>query len=245
MPCQFARQFGYDQLYVGNPNPSLCFSGNLFEDARSWYYSIAEGTGAVFILPHKMPNSYASFGFCSLYFMVNKVPGFEINTSCIKGIKSTYKAKVGSKGCRMQGLTEYQETERKAEREARRETSRTRATLALDSGAGAAEEHPIQRTQHAVPKRPRVSASQGEPSQKKAKKGSEAKASAWMPKVIHLGAEEQEGEEEEEEEAIPTLHPRGLRSRCPAILAEGEPAANPLWLKGLICLQLLRSRRKG
>jgi len=27
MPSHFARQFGYDQLYVGNPNAGLCFSG--------------------------------------------------------------------------------------------------------------------------------------------------------------------------------------------------------------------------
>jgi len=34
-PCWFARQFDYDQLYIGNPNPSLCFSENLFEEARA------------------------------------------------------------------------------------------------------------------------------------------------------------------------------------------------------------------
>ena len=28
---RFARQFGYDQLYMGNPNTGLHFSGNLFE----------------------------------------------------------------------------------------------------------------------------------------------------------------------------------------------------------------------
>jgi len=55
------------------------------------------------------------------------VPKFGINTSCIKGIKSTYKAKVECKGCRMRGMNEYQEAERKAEREARRETNRNRA----------------------------------------------------------------------------------------------------------------------
>ena len=45
-----------------------------------------------------------------------------------------------------------------------------------------------------------------------------------MPEVIPPGAEEQEREkEEEEDEAVPTLHSRGLRSRGPAILAEGEP----------------------
>jgi len=35
MPSCFARQFGYDQLYVGNPNTGLRFSGNLFEGARA------------------------------------------------------------------------------------------------------------------------------------------------------------------------------------------------------------------
>ena len=63
VPCQFTQQFGYDQLYVGNPNPSLRFCGNLFEGARAWYYSVAGGTGAIFTLPHKTPNSYASFRF--------------------------------------------------------------------------------------------------------------------------------------------------------------------------------------
>jgi len=67
----------------------------------AWYYSIARGTGAIFTLPHKMLNSYASLSFCTWYFMANKVPGFGINTSYIKGIKSMYKAKVGSKGYRM------------------------------------------------------------------------------------------------------------------------------------------------
>jgi len=33
MLSRFARQFGYDQLYVGNLNTRLCFSGNLFEGA--------------------------------------------------------------------------------------------------------------------------------------------------------------------------------------------------------------------
>lgn len=29
MPCQFVRQFGYDQLLIGNPNPLLSYTGNL------------------------------------------------------------------------------------------------------------------------------------------------------------------------------------------------------------------------
>ena len=78
--------------------------------------------------------------------MANKVLGFGINTSCIKDIKSTYKAKVGSKGYRMRGMTEYQEAEKESEREARREASKIRATLVSESGVGATEEHPVWRT---------------------------------------------------------------------------------------------------
>jgi len=98
MPCRFSSQFGYDQLYVSNPNPNLRFRENLFEGARAWYYSIAGGTGAVFTLPHKTPNSYASLDFCAWYFMANKVPGFGIDTSGIMGIKFAYKAMEGVKG---------------------------------------------------------------------------------------------------------------------------------------------------
>jgi len=43
MPSRFARQFGYDQLYIGNPNAGLCFSKNLFEGVQAWYYSVARG----------------------------------------------------------------------------------------------------------------------------------------------------------------------------------------------------------
>ena len=35
MPSRFARQFGYDQLYVGNPNPALAQIGNLYEGDRA------------------------------------------------------------------------------------------------------------------------------------------------------------------------------------------------------------------
>ena len=42
LPSQFARQFGYDKLFVGNPNLGLIFSGNLYEGARAWYFNMAE-----------------------------------------------------------------------------------------------------------------------------------------------------------------------------------------------------------
>ena len=63
-------------------------------------------------------------------------------------------------------------------------------------------------------KRPRGSTSQGEPSPKKVRRGSEAETltqSTQMPEVVPLGDKKQE--EEEEEEAVPTLRSRGLRSR--------------------------------
>ena len=63
MSCQFAWQFGYAQLYIGNPNTNFSFCGNLFEGTRAWYYSVAGGTGAIFTLPHKTPNSYVSLIF--------------------------------------------------------------------------------------------------------------------------------------------------------------------------------------
>jgi len=50
--------------------------------------------------------------------------------------------------------------------------------------------------------------------------------------VIPSGTEEQE---EEEEEAVPTLHPRGLCNRGPAVLIEVEPAGQSVVDEGAIC----------
>jgi len=97
MSSHFARQFDYDQLYVGNPNTGLRFSDNLFEGARAWYYSMAGGTRATFSLPHRTSNCYTSLNFCTWYFISSRVPNFGMNTSCIKSIKASYKVKSGSK----------------------------------------------------------------------------------------------------------------------------------------------------
>ena len=58
--------------------------------------------------------------------------------------------------------------------------------MELESGVGAAEERPVWRTRHAVPKRSRAFASHGEPNLKKVKKRSKAEASARMPEIILL-----------------------------------------------------------
>src|SRR3954469_5728299 len=62
-PSRFARQFGYDQLYVGNPNLDLAAQGTLLEGARAWFYSIAGGTGVTFSLPSSQPKLLCSLNF--------------------------------------------------------------------------------------------------------------------------------------------------------------------------------------
>ena len=91
------------------------------------------------------------------------------------------------------------------------------------------KEQSAKKSRRAVAKCSRGSASQGEPRPKKAKKRSEAKVS--MPEVVPAGAEKPEEEEEEEEREVLTLRSRGLRSRGPTILVEGEPVGELSWLK--------------
>jgi len=117
MPSHFARQFGYDQLYVGNPNAGLCFNENLFEGARAWYYSVAGGTKTISSLPHKMPNCHTSLDFCTWYSLASRMPDFGINTSCIKSIKASYKDRLESNK-RMRGMDGYQAAERETGGEA-------------------------------------------------------------------------------------------------------------------------------
>jgi len=79
-----------------------------------------------------------------------------------------------------------------------------------------------------VAKRSCDSASKGEPNSKKARRESEAEA--LMPEVVPPGVKEQ-GEEEEEEEEVPVLRSRGLHSRGPVILEQGELAGEPVMAK--------------
>jgi len=96
MPSRFARQFGYDQLYVGNPKAQLAFSENLFEGARAWYYSVAGATNALFRLPEKMPNCHTSLSFCTWYSQASKMPSYSLAHSCVKSINASYEKKSAS-----------------------------------------------------------------------------------------------------------------------------------------------------
>ncbi|ONK80915.1 uncharacterized protein A4U43_C01F23170 [Asparagus officinalis] len=57
LPCRFAHQFGYDQIYVRNPNQQLRTRGGLVDGARAWLWNITGCTSAKFNLPgveHKL-----------------------------------------------------------------------------------------------------------------------------------------------------------------------------------------------
>src|SRR4051812_31355802 len=81
LPCRFARQFGYDQFLVGNPRSGLSCTGSLPQAARCWYYSIAGGTRARFILSHEGHTVCMSLGFCRWYSGANQTPLFDLKTS--------------------------------------------------------------------------------------------------------------------------------------------------------------------
>ena len=114
---------------------------------------------------------------------------------------------------------------RSAKKEARGETG-------VEPRAAAPREQPARRRRQAVPKRPYGSTSTIEPGStstvelapKKTRKDLGAEAS--MSEVVTSGVAEQR-EEEEKEDEIPLVRPRGLRSRGPAILEEGDLADDP------------------
>src|SRR4051812_42179579 len=81
-PSRFTRQFGYDQLYVGNPNPGLNVRGTLLAGARVWFYSIIGGTEATFSLPSSQPRSLYSLNFCCWFWAATGIeapPSFLTN----------------------------------------------------------------------------------------------------------------------------------------------------------------------
>ena len=130
MPSRFARKFGFDQLYIENPNASLCFSENLFEGVRTWYYNSVGRIGAVFSLPHKTPNSYISLSFYMWYIIANTMLDFRINTFCIKAIKSVYNAQRGPIASQVRGMNEYLEAEKEGGKyEAAQESERGVETI--------------------------------------------------------------------------------------------------------------------
>ena len=114
MPSRFARQFGYDQLYVGNPNPALAQIGNLCEGARAWYFFSAGGTHAQFTLPHSSPGCSAVMDFRQWFAEASQIPEYDVYTSCINEIRELYRSRSGSASTRLPGMEEYLSCEQEA-----------------------------------------------------------------------------------------------------------------------------------
>ena len=91
---RFAHQFGYDQLYVGNPNTCLAFMGSLIDGARAWRYFIVGCTEARLCMPLRTPNHLTMLGFCKRYNASTFNPSvFNINSSGVKLICKRMKQK--------------------------------------------------------------------------------------------------------------------------------------------------------
>jgi len=81
VPSCFDRQFGDDQLYIGNPNTHLAFMGSLIDGAKAWRHFIVGCTEAQFFMPYLTPNLLTSLGFCQWYRTSNSNPSeFNINS---------------------------------------------------------------------------------------------------------------------------------------------------------------------
>ena len=88
---------------MGNSNLGLRFSGNLYEGARAWYFSVARETEARFNLSQKVPNSFTNLKFYAWYVIADPVPGYNINSTHIKKIKDLLQATKGSKTVHSRG----------------------------------------------------------------------------------------------------------------------------------------------
>ena len=72
LPCRFARQFGYDQLYVGNPRQQLRAHGGLVDGLRAWLWTVTGCTGARFSLPGTERQLNLTFLSCKWLLAANK-----------------------------------------------------------------------------------------------------------------------------------------------------------------------------
>ncbi|ONK73126.1 uncharacterized protein A4U43_C04F27520 [Asparagus officinalis] len=70
--CRFARQFGYDQLYVGNPRQQFRTHGDLVDGLRAWLWTVTGCTGAKFSLPNAERQLNLTFLSCRWLLAANK-----------------------------------------------------------------------------------------------------------------------------------------------------------------------------
>jgi len=239
MPNRFARQFGYDQLYIGNPNAYLAFEGNLFEGARAWYYSVAGGTGTTFRLPLEAPKCQMSLSYCTWYSQAVQTPDFLPASSCIESINASLEARTES-GKPTRLVEQYRKARKEVGRRTRREPRATEPrppraepraknepSVTRAEPSATREEPQTKRSRQLVSKRPHRSTSVVEPAPKKVKRDSAAEVS--QSGAISAGVEAppedvvaRVGESPEEEDfPLPVRAPRPHHEHREAV-EEGE-----------------------
>ncbi|ONK80572.1 uncharacterized protein A4U43_C01F19320 [Asparagus officinalis] len=72
LPYRFARQFGYDQLYVGNPRQQLRTHGGLVDGLRAWLWTVTGCTGVKFSLLSAERQLNLTFLSCRWLLAANK-----------------------------------------------------------------------------------------------------------------------------------------------------------------------------
>ncbi|ONK67116.1 uncharacterized protein A4U43_C06F15880 [Asparagus officinalis] len=72
LPCRFARQFGYDQLYIGNPRQQLRTHSGLIDGLRAWLWTVTGCTGVRFSLPSADRQLNLTFLSCKWLLAANK-----------------------------------------------------------------------------------------------------------------------------------------------------------------------------
>lgn len=96
LPSHFVRQFGYDQLYVGNATPGLGNSGGLIDGVRGWRYFIMGYTGATFTLPAPELAWRLLHSFAQFYCYINQFSkDFDVRTSFRKSVEKAVTEPVG------------------------------------------------------------------------------------------------------------------------------------------------------
>lgn len=89
MPNHFVRQFGYNQLYVGNSNPELQHGGSYFDAGRTWYFNISGCTGTRFWLPARDAMPRLCLSFYRWYSQVRHTPWFDWKISLMNLMTKT------------------------------------------------------------------------------------------------------------------------------------------------------------
>ncbi|ONK56546.1 uncharacterized protein A4U43_C10F9920 [Asparagus officinalis] len=102
LPCRFARQFGYDQLYIGNPRQQLRTHRGLVDGLRAWLWTVTGCTGAKFSLPSAERQLNLTFLSCRWLLAANKTVPVKPIEELVAGEASQVDSRVIRDGARSQ-----------------------------------------------------------------------------------------------------------------------------------------------